>query len=252
MTYNSKAPAIARAAAILRLLGKTETSLGVNSIARELGLVPSTCLYVLRALAEEELVAFDPDTKRYSLDAGVLSLARGWLQRNSFAELAQPLLDQLARGHGITMLGIQVVSLDHMIVVSKALGGSNFQLNAELGSRFPALISATGRCMAAFGNHPPDMIAERFRALRWDSPPDYESWQAQVAEARLRGYAIDHGNYIEGVTVVAAPVLGRESTMSHAMIAIGLAGAVERVGVHVLGDALVIATRTISGNLPQG
>ena len=60
----SKAPAISRAAAVLRLLGRNDASLGVQTIARELGLVPSTCLYVLRALVAEELVAFDPDTKR--------------------------------------------------------------------------------------------------------------------------------------------------------------------------------------------
>ena len=93
----SKAPAIARAAAILRLLGKSDAPLGVNNIARALDLVPSTCLYVLRALTEEELVAFDPDTKRYSLDAGVLTLARGWLRRNQFADVPQPLIDRLAR-----------------------------------------------------------------------------------------------------------------------------------------------------------
>ena len=81
-------PAIARAAAILRLLGKSDTPLGVQVIARELGLVPSTCLYVLRALAEEELIAFDPDTKRYALGAGLLTLARQWLRRSQFADLA--------------------------------------------------------------------------------------------------------------------------------------------------------------------
>src|SRR5271155_4387545 len=85
----SKAPAISRAAAVLRLLGKSDTPLGVQSIARELGLVPSTCLYVLRALVAEELVAFDPDTKRYSLEAGVLTLARHWLRRNQLNDLAQ-------------------------------------------------------------------------------------------------------------------------------------------------------------------
>ena len=74
----SKAPAISRAAAILRLLGKSDTPLGLQTIARTLGLVPSTCLYVLRALVAEEFVAFDKDTKRYSLEAGVLTLARGW------------------------------------------------------------------------------------------------------------------------------------------------------------------------------
>ena len=36
-------PAVSRSIAILRLLGKTRTPLGVNAIAQALGLVPSTC-----------------------------------------------------------------------------------------------------------------------------------------------------------------------------------------------------------------
>src|SRR3546814_5449399 len=78
----SKAPAISRAASLLRRLGKSNVPLSLQSIARELGLVPSTCLYVLRALVAEEFVAFDADTKRYSLEAGVLTLARDWLRRS--------------------------------------------------------------------------------------------------------------------------------------------------------------------------
>src|SRR5271163_554556 len=92
----TKAPAISRAAAVLRLLGKSDAPLGVQSIARELGMVPSTCLYVLRALVAEEFVSFDPDTKRYSLEAGVLTLARQWLRRNRFNDLAQPVLNRLS------------------------------------------------------------------------------------------------------------------------------------------------------------
>src|SRR5688572_15503601 len=95
---SSKAPAISRAAAVLRLLGKSDAPLGLQAIARDLGLVPSTCLYVLRALVAEELVAFDPDTKRYSLEAGVLTLARQWLRRNRFADLAQPAIDRICQG----------------------------------------------------------------------------------------------------------------------------------------------------------
>src|SRR5580692_2594819 len=101
----SKAPAISRAAAVLRLLGKSSTPLGVHSIARELGLVPSTCLHVLRALVAEEFVSFDTDTKRYSLEAGVLTLARHWLRRNPFNELVQPVLDRISQSFGVTMLG---------------------------------------------------------------------------------------------------------------------------------------------------
>src|ERR1700719_2052262 len=91
----SKAPAISRAAAVLRLLGKSDTPLGVQSIARELGLVPSTCLHVLRALVAEEFVAFDPDTKRYTLEAGVLTLARHWLRRYCFNDLVDSVVDRM-------------------------------------------------------------------------------------------------------------------------------------------------------------
>src|SRR5215210_549543 len=120
---DSKAPAISRAAAVLRLLGKSDTPLPLQAIARELGLVPSTCLYVLRALVAEELVSFDADTKRYALEAGVLTLARHWLRRNRFNDLAQPVLDRISQRFDVTMLGVHIVGLDHIITVTVSQSG---------------------------------------------------------------------------------------------------------------------------------
>jgi DNA-binding IclR family transcriptional regulator len=247
----SKAPAIARAAAILRLLGKSDVPLGVNAIARELGLVPSTCLYVLRALAQEELVGFDPATKRYALEAGVLMLARGWLRRNRFVDLAQPLLDRIARDHGVTTMGVQVVGLEHMIVTCTALGGASFQLSAQVGSRFPALISATGRLIAAFGGHDAGVLRRRFDALRWDDPPSFEAWMEQVAETRARGWAMDEGNYMAGVTVLAAPVRQPPHPPGHALVAVGLGSAMRKAGVETLAEALAEAGWALAGQMGQ-
>ena len=98
-------PAVTRAVAILRLLGKNEAPLGVNAIARALGLVPSTCLHILRVLVAEELVAFDAETKLYSLDAGILTLARSVLRRNGFSQIVQPHLDRLSHDYGVTAVG---------------------------------------------------------------------------------------------------------------------------------------------------
>jgi DNA-binding IclR family transcriptional regulator len=241
-----KAPAIARAAAILRLLGKSDTPLGVNHIARALDLVPSTCLYVLRALTDEGLVTFNTDTKRYALDAGVLTLARGWLRRDQFSDHAQPVLDRIAREQGVTMLGVQIVGTDHMVVIAKAEGGGNFQLSAQIGSRFPALISATGRCLAAFGKFTATDLEFRFTRLRWDNPPTFRLWLKEVRQASELGYAVDPGNYIAGVTVVAAPVLTASGAPSHALVAVGISDAVERAGVRQMGEALSEAARFVS------
>jgi DNA-binding IclR family transcriptional regulator len=245
----SKAPAISRAAAVLRLLGKSAVPLGVQAIARELGLVPSTCLHVLRALVAEEFVSLDPATKRYSLEAGVLTLARHWLRHNRFNDLAQPELDRISHAFDMTMLGVHIVGLDHIIVVAVSQSGQNFQLSTQVGSRFPALISATGRCIAAFANHSPAELEARFNTLRWDEPPTFEEWQAQVHETRRRGFAVDAGNYIAGVTVVAAPVWKSRDTLSHALVAIGISSAVKRAGLSALQDTLLSAAQALSSEL---
>lgn len=242
----SKAPAITRAAAILRLLARSERPLGVNAIARELNLVPSTCLYVLRALAAEELVRFEADAKRWSLEAGVLTLARGWLRRDLFAEMAPPALDAIARDFPVTTLGVQIVGLDHIVVVAARRGAGEIQLSADIGSRFPALISATGRCIAAFGGYEAEELRARFATLRWENAPSHAAWQAQVAETAAAGFAVDAGHYIAGITVLAAPVWRDAHTFSHALVAVGLAGAVERHGIAALGAALVEQAAALS------
>lgn len=245
----SKAPAISRAAAILRLLGKSDTPLGLQTIARSLNLVPSTCLYVLRALVDEEFVAFDPDTKRYSLEAGVLTLARHWLRRNQFTDLAQPVLNQISQEFDVTVLGVNIVGLEHIIVVGISQAGNNFQISAQVGSRFPALISATGRCIAAFGDIPEDELQERFETLRWDEPPTFEEWRSQIADARVEGFAVDEGNYISGVTVVAAPVWKTRDKLSHALVAIGLSSTLKRTGLPSLQSALLRHSQMLSKQL---
>jgi DNA-binding IclR family transcriptional regulator len=244
----SKAPAISRAAAVLRLLGKSDTPLGVQAIARRLGLVPSTCLYVLRALVAEELVSFDPETKRYVLEAGVLTLARHWLRRNRFNDLAEPVLERLSHTFGVSMLGVHVVGLEHIVVVAVSQAGPSLQLSTQIGSRFPALISATGRCIAAFGQHPEAELEERWRGLRWDEAPSYEAWKTQVQETRERGFAVDEGNYISGVTVVAAPVWKSRGQLSHAIAAIGVGNALKQ-DLPEIQSALLSAARTLSSQL---
>lgn len=242
----SKAPAISRAAAVLRLLGKSDAPLGLQPIARELGLVPSTCLYVLRALVAEELVAFDPETKRYSLEAGVLTLARHWLRRNRFNDLAQPVLDRLSEAFDVTTLGVHIVGLEHIVVVAVSQSGNNLQVSAQIGSRFPATISATGRCIAAFGDHSEAELEARFKTLRWDVPPTLQQWRAQVSQTRVQGFAVDEGNYISGVTVVAAPVWKTRAKLSHALVAIGIGSDLRRSRLPALQAALLAAAQLLS------
>ena len=242
-------PAITRGIAILRYLARRREPLGVIAIARELRIVPSTCLHILRALASEGLVAVDPVTKRYGLDAGVLTLARSALRQDGFARLAQPELDALANQFPVTAIGVRVIGLKHMIVVAISRSEASFRPHVDIGSRFPALISATGRCLAAFGNHSDAEIERAFMALRWDAAPDFEAWQAEVAATRRIGFGIDNSNYIRGVTIVAAPVLGMEGWMTHALVAVALSEQVAADGAKTIGAALQSAAGRVTLHL---
>jgi DNA-binding IclR family transcriptional regulator len=245
-------PAVTRAVAILRLLGQSEEPLGLNAIARALELVPSTCLHILRALAAEELVAFEPVTKRYRLDAGLLTLARSALRRVGFAELAQPELDRLSRRHAVTAIGVQVIGLEHIVVVGISRSDDVVRLHVDIGSRFPALLSAPGHCIAAFGGHALGSLERRVRALRWDRPPELAEWRAEVEAARVKGYAVDEGGYLKGVTVIAAPVRDAGDAVNHVVVVVGVIERVREIGVEAMGREVAAVADGLSRKLGVG
>jgi DNA-binding IclR family transcriptional regulator len=248
----SAVPAVSRAVAILRLLGRSTGAVGVQAIARDLGIVPSTVLHILRTLAAEELVNVDPVTKLYTLGPGVLQLARAWLGENRFAGAVQPVLDGISREHAVTAMGVQVAGVEHMVVVAIARAEGMIQLHTQIGSRFPATISATGRCLAAFGRYDTDELRQRFRKLRWDNAPSLAEWESQVAETRTRGYAVDRGNYIAGVSIVAAPVFDRERMMTHSLVAVGISGRMSEQILSRLGRELRDKAAQLSGEPGSG
>jgi DNA-binding IclR family transcriptional regulator len=246
---NSTVPAVSRAAAILRLLGRSPEPLGVQSIARSLSIIPSTCLHILRTLVAEEFVSFDSNTKLYSLNVGLLTLARQWLSQNRFADIAQPALDRIAREYGVTAMGVQIAGLEHMVVVAMARSESMIQLHTQIGSRFPATISASGRCIAAFGEYDREELRRHFKGLRWDNAPTLSEWEAQVAETRSKGYALDQGNYMAGVTVVAAPVFGVGGQLANCLVVVGISGQLQDQMLAKIGRDLKDSAAKVSRQL---
>ena len=72
-----------RAARILAVLGAGTPRLGVTEIAARLGLAKPTVHGLLRTLEQHDLVAQDPDTGKYSLGSGVVSLGNAsWAARS--------------------------------------------------------------------------------------------------------------------------------------------------------------------------
>ena len=244
-----RVPAVTRAIAILRLLGKSDAPLGVNRIAAALDLIPSTCLHILRVLVHEGLVSVSKDDKLYRLDAGLLTLARGFLNRGGITALLQPTLDLFVHRYPVTAVAVRPVGLDYIVVV--AIAGSQLEgrIHVEIGARFPALMSATGRCVAAFGGHSARQIREGFAKVRWDRQPSAKSWNADVEQALERHYSVDMDQYISGITVIASPILDHSGKLMNVLGLVGITKQLAKVGIAKIAHDLSAEAKRLSSEL---
>jgi DNA-binding IclR family transcriptional regulator len=222
--------------------------MGVKAIAQALGLVPSTCLHILRVLVHEQLIRSDAN-KRYSLGVGLIALARTAIDRNTFAVVAQPALDRLAAQWKVTAIGVEVVALDYLVVVALARAQVPFSLHVDVGSRFPALISATGRLVAAYTDRPWSELEHGFKKLRWQSAPDIKTWCAEVEAVRHKGFSVDRGNYISGITIIAVPLLDASNRLHHAIVAAGMKSQLDGARCTVLAKQMQTEARRLSTSM---
>jgi len=218
----------------------------LKSISEELELVTSTCLHILRVLVDEGMVKVEPATKRYSLDVGVLSLARSVVENNPFPQRVQSALDRLAERWNVTTIGMKVSGLDDLVVLALARSRGPFRLYVEVGSRVPALTSATGRIVAHFSGLADDELARRFKSLNWENAPSFETWLKEVKSVGRKGFAVDRGNYINGISVLAVPILDPQGRITHAIAALGVtdtlnASTVQALATDMQAEAVVLA-----------
>jgi DNA-binding IclR family transcriptional regulator len=242
-------PAVSRAIAILRILSRSDIPQGVSQLAKELDMIPSTCLHILRVLTAEGLISFDEGIKKYQISSGIVSLAHNALRRNNFRNVATPHLAALTESRGVTAIATEPLGLDYQTVVAISRSEKVVSLHVDIGSRYPALISA--RCVAAFGNHSAKEIEQRFHLLRWDNPPSFSEWKADVERTRAEGYAVDQGNYIAGVTILAAPVW-MPNKIINTVVIIGLQKQLEKIGHKKLGDDLRDRAKAITLSFAGG
>ena len=159
------------------------------------------------------------------------------------------MLDRLSETWNVTTIGIKVTGVEDLVVLALARSRAPFRLYVEVGSRFPALTSATGRLVAAHGGMSQAELARAFKALRWDDAPDFESWLQEVKAVQQRGVAIDRGNYMSGIAVVAVPILDGAQRITHALTAVGVADQMSKTQVQALAKEMQREALALSHSL---
>ena len=236
---------------IVRHLSTTATPLGVNRIARDLAINPSTCFGLLRTLSHEGLVHFDPATKSYSIALGLVELAKGSLELASYVRFVKPHLEAIAAQNQVTATLWQHAGKDRVVLVDRADHDAAVRVHMSVGQRLPMYVAALGRCMAAYSGLTRAEIKRQFQSLRWENPPTFEQYWSDVEQVRIDGFSIDEGHYVRGVTTVSVPVLDEAGRPLMAISAVGFSAQLDAARLHVLAQDLRAHAQLISRGLPR-
>lgn len=218
-------------------------------IARAIGIGPSSCFNVLRTLVGEDLVAFDPATKIYTLGLGTIDLARRALRRDAVVEAADRLMATLAERHDAAIGLWRLAPRERLVLVALAESEAATRIHMVVGQRQPASAGATGRAVLAARHADDTAIAAAFATARWQSAPSAADYRAQVREAQIHGYATDIDQINRGIATVAAAIVDEDGAPRFVLSASMFAGrdpsSLAAVGESVSASAQTL-NRTIS------
>jgi DNA-binding IclR family transcriptional regulator len=209
------APAVKQASDILFFLaGSPEPQMSLSEISGHVGVSGSKAFGILEALQESDLVKRGKDGKGYALGPGLVTLSRKVLDDLTPSQLAQPILDELARQTKSTAV-LGLISGDTVYVAAKKESDGDIRVVTHLGRTTSITHGAHGKAIVAF--LPAD---ERERILKdpvlyFQADPektDRERLARELLECRKNGFAYDFGELVPGVSVIAAPVIGAGST----------------------------------------
>lgn len=198
---------IQRAAAILRSFTETEPELGVVELGKRLDLHKSTVSRILSTLEDEGFVSQNPETGKYRLGVGLVSLAGVALGRLNVRGVAQPHLNGLVEFSQET---VNVVLQDgrECVNVERVASPKQIRYVGWIGRRMPLHCTAAGKVILAFMSLP-----ERDKLLKGPIPrytsqtvTDKFKMDRDLDTVCQRGYAIVHEEFEDEFSAIAAPV----------------------------------------------
>jgi IclR family acetate operon transcriptional repressor len=214
---------VARALALLETLRESEHDLGVNELARRIGVSPSTASRLLGTLVGAGMVQRDGQGP-FKLGLGLVTLADRVLARLDLRALARPVLVQLMESTGETAT-LSVPGEREAITVDTVPSQSSVVSMARLGRPSVAHATAVGKVMLAFGGGALPRERE-LRALTGRTITDREQLAAEVLAVRQRGYGTVFGEREMDVNAIAAPVFDRAGALAAIL---GLQGPANRL-----------------------
>jgi IclR family transcriptional regulator, acetate operon repressor len=221
---------------ILELLAAEPAGMPLTGVARSLALPKSATHRLLLTLIECGYAAQDPTTQRYRLTFKIATVAFRLLASSTLQDVAQPVLDRLARASG-DLARLAVVDGDGMRWVAKAQGAqSGLRYDPEMGLEVALNATGVGRLwLASLPEAQALAILDRYeararRVLGPNAPRSRVAWLAKMRAVRRRSYAEAMEEGAAGVAAVGAAIRVGHGAGATVVGTVSITGPVSRFG----------------------
>lgn len=243
-----------RTLAVFRLLAGESRGLPLSVVADRLAIPRSATHRLLTDLAERGYVRQEREHGAYLLTARLVSLAFTWLAANGITDIAQPILDTLARHTG-ELVRLSVIDGSRLTWIAKAQGArAGLRYDPDNGQEARLGCSASGFAwLACLAEEAALALVEQqggftgLDAFGPEAPRDAAALRAHLERTRSRGYSIAIRTYAEWMAAMAAPVRHPGTGEVRGVLSIaGPHARITEVWMHAMAPRLLDAAAELS------
>lgn len=242
-------PSVALAMRILKLLSRYKyKSCSLKEISDLLDANTTTCLRVLRTLAREDFIQFNPKTKKYSLGPYLIPLGNRAMELNDSVATILRELKSIAERTGFTTVLIERLQDNHLIYIgSEEPPNDEVKISVSIGQQFPIGGVAFGRCFLAYDDEQQWRRLIQEGVLRsGEDAADSETLIQKLKEIREQGYAVSHGELTPGISSFAAPIFDKAGNVEFVLACLAMTSQLDQdQGLRAI-EVLVEKTRKLS------
>jgi DNA-binding IclR family transcriptional regulator len=230
-----------KALRVLMLFTPEQPEWGVTAVARDVAMPKSTVHRILRVLEQHGFLSQDADSRRYRLGLAVLELGRRAHEGLELRTIALPVMQEVATLSGETVL-LQVVGPegDRVVCIERVQHRQGLRLILEVGATAPLYAGCPSKVLLAFMSEDAidDVLRGDLQQIAPRTPTDPAQIRAQLAEIRLKGYAVSFEETDVGVAGVSVPI---RDHLGRVVAGMSVSGPLTRVNQDTIGGYVEIA-----------
>lgn len=240
--------AVARAIAVLKAFSGERSARGITELANELSLNKSSVFRLVRTLEKEGMLTRDPVRDVYRLGPELIVLGAHALRSADFRTIARSQLEALAESTGESAT-LEVLVGGDTLILDEVLGRFFLGAGGEIGTRWPAHTTSTGKVLLAALKRMGGVLPTRLEARTKKSITSVARLEHELAMVHEAGYAVASEELEPGFVAIGAPVHDHEGQVIAAISIGGPTGRISAERIPALGTLVRSAADEVSRGL---